>query len=70
MILRNLSVRARMALMSTALGLTVLTSSCGLIGATVSTAVALAPLKLLFACLPEGTEIDLPGGELIFILCV
>lgn len=63
MILRNLSVRARMALMSTALGLTVLTSSCGLIGATVSTAVALAPLKLLFACLPEGTEIDLPGGE-------
>lgn len=36
--------------------------SCGLIGAGVATAVALAPLKLMFACLPEGTEIDTPGG--------
>ena len=35
------------------------TASCGLI----SMAIALAPLKLMFACLPEGTGIDIPGGE-------
>ena len=35
------------------------TTSCGLISA----AIALAPLKLMFACLPEGTEIDIPGGK-------
>lgn len=35
------------------------TASCGLIGM----AIALAPLKLMFACLPEGTGIDIPGGE-------
>jgi hypothetical protein len=63
MILKKITVRARVVLTTLALGLALLTSSCGLIGATVSTAVALAPLKLLFACLPEGTEIDLPGGE-------
>lgn len=32
---------------------------CGLL----SMAIALAPLKLMFACLPEGTEIDVPGGQ-------
>lgn len=37
-------------------------AGCGLIGATLGTAIALAPLKLMFACLPEGTEIDIPGG--------
>lgn len=63
MILRNLTLRARVVLTTAALGLTILTSSCGLIGAGVSTAVALVPLKILFACLPEGTEIDIPGGE-------
>ena len=34
-------------------------SSCGLLG----TAMALAPLKLSFACLPESTQIDTPGGK-------
>lgn len=63
MILRNLTVRARVVLTALALGSTILTSSCGLVGAVVSSAIVLAPLKLLFACLPEGTEIDLPGGE-------
>ncbi|MFT4551335.1 MAG: hypothetical protein ACI9MB_005317 [Verrucomicrobiales bacterium] len=28
-----------------------------------ATAVSLAPLKLMFACLPEGTQIDIPGGK-------
>ena len=44
-------------------------SGCGLIGAGVatagmaaSTAIALAPLKLMFMCLPEGTLIDTPIG--------
>lgn len=32
---------------------------CGLL----SMAIALAPLKLMFACLPEGTQIDIPGGQ-------
>ncbi|MDE0836654.1 MAG: Hint domain-containing protein [Akkermansiaceae bacterium] len=34
-------------------------SSCGLLG----TAMALAPLKLSFSCLPESTQIDTPGGK-------
>ncbi|MDF1738371.1 MAG: hypothetical protein P1U86_04360 [Verrucomicrobiales bacterium] len=38
-------------------------TGCGLIGPTAQMAIALAPLKLLFACLPEGTQIDIPGGE-------
>ena len=49
-------------------------SGCGLVGRTVgagiltanaaaTTAIAMAPLKLLFACLPEGTEIDTPSGK-------
>lgn len=54
---------ARIGLCVASLALTLGTASCGLIGATVSTAIALAPLKLLFACLPEGTEIDVPGGD-------
>lgn len=55
--------RLRVAFVSLTVGLMLVSTSCGLIGATVSTAVALAPLKLLFACLPEGTRIDVPGGE-------
>lgn len=39
------------------------TSSCGLIGFGVQTAVALVPLKLLFKCVPEGTHIDTPEGS-------
>lgn len=38
-------------------------TGCGLIGPSLQTAIALAPIKLLFACLPEGTQIDLPNGE-------
>lgn len=52
-----------------ALALPLATTSCGLIGAGVATAsiaagtaIALAPLKLAFACLPEGTLIDTPAG--------
>ncbi len=37
-------------------------TSCGLIAATAATAVALVPMKLMFACLPEGTAIDTPEG--------
>lgn len=40
----------------------VTTSSCGLIGMGVRTAVSLVPLKLLFKCLPEGAHIDTPEG--------
>ena len=61
--LRNLTARMRATLLAVPIALALAVSSCGLIGAGVSTAVALAPLKLLFACLPEGTEIDIPGGE-------
>lgn len=55
--------------LATALTLPFVGSSCGLIGAGVATvgmaattAVALAPLKLMFMCLPEGTMIDTPVG--------
>ena len=37
-------------------------SGCALVGASVNTAVRLLPLKLIFQCLPEGTEIDTPDG--------
>jgi len=37
-------------------------SGCGLIAATAVTAISLAPMKLMFACLPEGTAIDTPEG--------
>ncbi|MEM9280389.1 MAG: Hint domain-containing protein [Verrucomicrobiota bacterium] len=37
-------------------------SACGLVGSAVGTALAIAPLKIAFACLPEGTEIDTPSG--------
>ncbi len=37
-------------------------SGCGLIGVGLKTALAIAPLKLLFQCLPEGTPIDTPQG--------
>ncbi len=38
-------------------------SSCQLIGMALNTAVALLPLKLYFYCIPEGTQIDIPGGS-------
>ncbi|MEO0413338.1 MAG: Hint domain-containing protein [Verrucomicrobiota bacterium] len=44
------------------LPLVILTTSCGLVGATLNTAIALAPLKLMFMCIPEGTQIDTPDG--------
>lgn len=51
------------------MSLSVLNSSCGLIGAGImtagiatTTAVSLLPLKLMFACLPEGAMIDTPAG--------
>mgnify|MGYP001070774918 CR=1 FL=1 len=62
---RRRSLRIGLASLSLAAACT--SVSCGLIGAAVSTAVALAPLKLVFACLPEGTQIDVPGGETIAI---
>lgn len=52
-----------------ALSLPFLSTSCGLLGAGIMTAgiattaaVSLLPLKLMFACLPEGTMIDTPAG--------
>lgn len=39
------------------------TTSCGLVGFGVRTAVSLIPLKLLFKCLPEGAQIDTPEGS-------
>lgn len=39
------------------------TTACSLIGPTLGMGLALAPLKLTFACLPEGTQIDTPGGS-------
>ncbi len=45
------------------LAISVSVTSCALIGPTAQMAFALAPLKLIFACLPEGTQIDVPGGE-------
>ena len=38
------------------------TTSCGLIGTAVKTAVSLAPTKAILSCLPEGTAIDTPEG--------
>lgn len=64
-----LRIRSRLLSVVAATILLVTNSSCGLIGAGVATAtvaagtaIALAPLKLAFACLPEGTLIDTPGG--------
>lgn len=39
------------------------TTACSLIGPTLGMGLALAPLKLAFACLPEGTQIDTPDGS-------
>ena len=44
------------------IGLSLNLTGCNLIGAAMGTAISLAPLKLLFMCLPEGTEIDTPNG--------
>ena len=38
-------------------------TACSLIGPTLGMGLALAPLKLTFACLPEGTQIDTPDGS-------
>lgn len=48
--------------MATASILALSLTGCGLIGATATTALALIPIKLYFACLPEGTAIDTPDG--------
>ena len=37
-------------------------SSCGLLGALIKTALPFAGIKLAFACLPEGTQVDTPTG--------
>ncbi len=57
--LRNVTRLLRVATVLLAAGLMFASTSCGLIGA----AVALAPLKLMFACIPEGTQIDTPDGQ-------
>ncbi|MEM1440954.1 MAG: Hint domain-containing protein [Verrucomicrobiota bacterium] len=61
--------RTRFLSVLAALALPLANTSCALIGAGVATAsiaagtaIALAPLKLAFACLPEGTLIDTPAG--------
>tara|TARA_R110002096_G_scaffold113320_8_gene246394 strand:- start:4763 stop:5338 length:576 start_codon:yes stop_codon:yes gene_type:complete len=36
---------------------------CALLAPVVGTALALAPMKMLFACLPEGTQVDTPSGS-------
>ena len=38
-------------------------TACSLIGPTLGMGLALAPLKLTFACLPEGTQIDTLDGS-------
>ena len=60
-----LSLRKSLKIVSlgVVLAISVSTTGCGLIGPTAQMALALAPLKLIFACLPEGTQIDVPGGE-------
>lgn len=49
--------------LSAALATSVSITGCGLIGPTAQLGLALLPIKLIFACLPEGTQIDVPGGE-------
>jgi len=56
---RSLQTLCLAAVLTTSVSFT----GCGLIGPTAQMAIALAPLKLIFACLPEGTQIDLPDGE-------
>jgi hypothetical protein len=58
-----LSVRKSLKIvcLSAALGASVCVTGCGLIGPTAQLGMALLPTKLLFACLPEGTQIDLPS---------
>jgi len=49
----------RLAVVCASTGALLTLSGCGLIG----TAVALVPIKMMFACLPEGTMIDTPTGR-------
>ena len=53
----------RVILVSLATGIMVSLSGCSLIGPTVEMGLALAPLKLAFACIPEGTQIDTLNGS-------
>lgn len=56
--------RARIYLVPCLLiALSVSLSSCALVNFGINSAIALAPLKLLFSCLPEGTAIDTPEGS-------
>jgi len=57
-----LKILRKNLLLTILLPVSLLTTSCGLIGAGVGTAIALAPLKVLLSCLPEGTQIDTPDG--------
>ncbi|MDF1657627.1 MAG: Hint domain-containing protein [Verrucomicrobiales bacterium] len=65
----SLSLRRSLSIVAL-LTFSIFGSGCGLIGAGVatagvaaSTAIALAPIKLMFMCLPEGALIDTPGGS-------
>jgi hypothetical protein len=53
----------RVVIASLATGTMVALSGCSLIGPTLGMGLALAPLKLAFACIPEGTQIDTPDGS-------
>ena len=53
----------RVVLASLATGSMVALSGCSLIGPTLGMGLALAPLKLAFACIPEGTQIDTLDGS-------
>ena len=53
----------RVILASLATGAMVALSGCSLIGPTLGMGLALAPLKLAFACIPEGTQIDTLDGS-------
>lgn len=53
----------RPLLLAITAGMMVATTSCSLIGPAIGLGLALAPLKLTFACLPEGTQIDTPDGS-------
>jgi hypothetical protein len=49
--------------LSAALAASVALTGCALIGPTAQLGMALLPIKLIFACLPEGTQVDIPEGE-------
>ena len=46
----------------TAVGMLLCLQGCNLIGGALYTALSLAPIKLMFSCLPEGTQVDTPDG--------